>query len=97
MGKGDVLAAGGAAATGSGASDRNALQLQLQDLRLDNVDALELLKLNIQARPPSLGREHHAQPQDGRLHSCNPTRPLILLWIRTCNVGAACSKPNALL
>ena len=40
--------AGGAAATNADAPDRNALQLHLQDLMLDNVDALEALKLNIQ-------------------------------------------------
>lgn len=37
-----------AAANNNGGPDRNALQLQLQDLMLDNVDALEALKLNIQ-------------------------------------------------
>ena len=45
----DVTAcAGGAAATTADAPNRNALQLQLQELSLDNVDALEALKLNIQ-------------------------------------------------
>ena len=39
---------GGAAATTAEAPDRNALQLHLQDLMLDSVDALEALKLNIQ-------------------------------------------------
>ncbi len=48
-GRFDVTAcAGGAAATTADAPDRNALQLQLQELSLDNVDALEALKLNIQ-------------------------------------------------
>ncbi len=45
------ILAGGAAAANSDGLDRNALQLQLQDLRLDNVDALEALKLNIQVFP----------------------------------------------
>ena len=40
--------AGRAAASGSDMNDRNSLQLHLQDLNLDNVDALEGLKLNIQ-------------------------------------------------
>ncbi len=45
----DVTAcAGGAAATTAEAPDRNALQLQLQELSLDNVDALEALKLSVQ-------------------------------------------------
>ena len=38
----------GAAAAASDAPDRDAMQLQLQELRLDNVDALEALKLVIQ-------------------------------------------------
>lgn len=42
------MQAGGAAAGNSDAHDRNSLQLHLQDLNLDNVDALEGLKLNIQ-------------------------------------------------
>ena len=42
---------GRAAATSADAPDRNALQLHLQDLMLDNVDALEALKLNIQVSP----------------------------------------------
>ena len=51
-GRFDVTAcAGGAAATTADAPDRNALQLQLQELSLDNVDALEALKLNIQVSP----------------------------------------------
>lgn len=40
--------AGGAAAGNSDAHNRNSLQLHLQDLTLDSVDALEGLKLNIQ-------------------------------------------------
>ncbi|KAA6418012.1 MAG: hypothetical protein FRX49_12012 [Trebouxia sp. A1-2] len=44
----DVAHPGGAAAASAEAPDRNALQLQLQELSLDNVDALEALKLNIQ-------------------------------------------------
>ena len=40
---------GGAAATNTDANDTNGLQLHLQDLNLDNVDAVEGLKLNIQA------------------------------------------------
>jgi len=45
----DVTAcAGSAAATTADAPDRNALQLQLQELSLDNVDALEALKLSVQ-------------------------------------------------
>lgn len=48
-GRFDVTAcAGGAAATTADAPDRNALQLQLQELSLDNVDALEALKLSVQ-------------------------------------------------
>ncbi|KAL3135703.1 hypothetical protein ABBQ38_006174 [Trebouxia sp. C0009 RCD-2024] len=39
---------GRAAASSADVNDRNALQLHLQDLNLDNVDALEGLKLNIQ-------------------------------------------------
>lgn len=35
-------------------NDRNALQLHLQDLNLDNVDALEGLKLNIQVMTPHI-------------------------------------------
>ena len=46
-----LLAHAGAAAAASDAPDRDAMQLQLQDLRLDNVDALEALKLVIQVGP----------------------------------------------
>lgn len=42
------MQAGTAAAGNSDANDRNSLQLHLQDLNLDNVDALEGLKLNVQ-------------------------------------------------
>ncbi len=49
-----IACAGGAAATTADAPDRNALQLQLQELSLDNVDALEALKLNIQVSPALL-------------------------------------------
>lgn len=43
-----LVCAGRAAASSSDMDDRNSLQLHLQDLNLDNVDALEGLKLNIQ-------------------------------------------------
>ena len=42
------MSAGRAAASSTDTIDRNSLQLHLQDLNLDNVDALEGLKLNIQ-------------------------------------------------
>ncbi|DBB01761.1 hypothetical protein WJX77_006408 [Trebouxia sp. C0004] len=44
----DVPHSGGTAATNGDAPDRNAVQLHLQELRLDNVDALEALKLSVQ-------------------------------------------------
>lgn len=44
-----ILGAGGAAGAESGAADRASLRLELQGLSLDNLDALDPLKLNIQA------------------------------------------------
>lgn len=45
----DCAETGSAAGNQSEAADRGSLQLELQGLSLDNVDALEPLKLNIQA------------------------------------------------
>lgn len=51
-----LVPTGGAAAANIDTNDRSGLQLHLQDLNLDNVDAVEGLKLNIQASSLLLAR-----------------------------------------
>ena len=52
--------AGAAAGNQSEAGDRGSLQLELRGLSLDNVDALEALKLNIQVTAgPFCAQDRH--------------------------------------